>query len=146
MARRDDMLGALGGVDGDGDGARAIAGRDAGRHTVARLDRDGEGGFVAGAVLGAHQVEAELVDPFLAQREADQAAAMGRHEVDRGRRRHLRGDDEIALILAVLVVDEDEHAAVAGLVDDLLGRGEEGVAGTLEGFGGHFRSCSMRPR
>ena len=43
------------------------------------------------------------------------------HEVDRVGRRHLGGDDEIALILAVLVVDQDEHAAVARLVDDLLG-------------------------
>ena len=47
---------------------------------------------------------------------------MRRHEVDRGRRRHLRGDDEVALILAVLVVDEDVHAPVACFVDDLLRR------------------------
>ena len=57
----------------------------------------------------------------LGQRQADQAAAVLGHEVDRVGRRHLRGDDEVALILAVLVVDQDEHAAVARLVDDLLG-------------------------
>ena len=36
---------------------------------------------------------------------------------------HLRGDDEVALVLAVLVVDQDEHPAVAGVLDDVLGRG-----------------------
>ena len=46
------------------------------------------------------------------------------HEVDRIRRRHLGGNDEIALILAVLVVDEDEHPPIARLVDQLLDGGE----------------------
>jgi hypothetical protein len=64
---------------------------------------------------------AELLDPLLGQRQADQAAAVLGHEVDRVGRRHLRGDDEVALILAVLVVDQDEHPAVARLVDDRLG-------------------------
>jgi hypothetical protein len=49
-------------------------------------------------------------------------AAVPRHEVDRLRSGHLRRDDEVAFILAVLVVDQDEHAPVARLVDDLLGR------------------------
>ena len=59
------------------------------------------------------------------QREADQAAAVLGHEVDRVGSRHLGGDDEIALILPILVVDQDEHPAVARLVDQFLGRGEE---------------------
>ena len=71
-----------------------------------------------------HQRQAEGVEPLAGQREADQAAAVGRHEVDRGRRAHLRRDDEVALVLAVLVVDEDEHPAVARVLDDLLDRGD----------------------
>ena len=86
-----------------------------------RLDRDGEGGLVAAAVGARHRLEPELVGAVLGQREADQAAAVARHEVDRVRGRHLRRDDEVALILAALVVDEDEHAAVARLVDDRFG-------------------------
>ena len=121
VAGRDDRVRALGGVDRDRDGARAVGGADAGGDPLARLDRDGEGGLVAAAVGAAHRLEPELVDPLLGQREADQAAAMLGHEVDRVGRRHLRRDDEVALILAVLVVDQDEHAAVARLVDDLLG-------------------------
>ena len=49
------------------------------------------------------------------------------HEVDGVGRRELRGDDEVALVLAVLVVDQHEHAAGARLVQQLLGGGEEVV-------------------
>jgi hypothetical protein len=79
---------------------------------------------VARAVVAAHQLQPELVHPLLRQSEADQPAPVGRHEVDGVGSRHLRRDDEVALILPALIVDEDEHAAVAGLVDQLLGRGE----------------------
>jgi hypothetical protein len=54
------------------------------------------------------------------ERQADQAAPVGGHEVDRIGRHHLRGDDQVAFVLAVLVVDQDEHPAVAGFLDDLL--------------------------
>ena|SRR6478672_9543250 len=70
-----------------------------------------------------------MVRSILGQREADETAAVPRHEIDRLRRCHLRRDDEVALILAILVVDEDEHAAVACLVDNLLGP-DEHVRGT----------------
>ena len=46
---------------------------------------------------------------------------MTRHEVDRVGRRHLGGNHQIALILATLIVHEDEHAPVARLVDDRFG-------------------------
>ncbi len=73
-------------------------------------------------VLG-HQRQAELLDPLARQRQADQAARMLGHEVDRFGRRPLRRDHEVALVLAVLVVDEDEHPTLAGFLDDVLGRG-----------------------
>ena len=47
MAGRDDRVGAVGGVDRHGDGPRPVGGADAGGDPVARLDRDGEGGFHA---------------------------------------------------------------------------------------------------
>ena len=79
-----------------------------------------------------HRLQAERVDALLGQRQADQAAAVAGHEVDRVGGRHLRRDDEVALILAVVVVDEDEHAAVARLVDDRLGADQ------------HVRHCRAR--
>ena len=125
VPRRGDMLGALGRVDGDRDGARAVGGGNPGGDALARLDRHGERGVVAGAVVLRHQRQTELLDPLRRQRQADQPAAVARHEVDRRRRRHLRGHDEVALVLAVLVVDQDEHPAVLRLVDDLLDRSHD---------------------
>ena len=45
---------------------------------------------------------------------------MGGHEIDRIGRGHLRGDHQIALILPVLIVDQNEHAPIQRFVDDLL--------------------------
>ena len=62
------------------------------------------------------------------QRQADQAAAVLGHEVDGVGRGHLRRDHEIAFVLAVLGVDQDDHAAVAQVLDDLVDRREEALA------------------
>ena len=113
--------------------ARSAA-RNAGGNALARLDRDGEGGFVAAAVVARHRLQPELVGALLGQRQADQSAAVARHEIDRVGSRHLRGDDEVALILAVVVVDEDEHAAVARLVDDRLGADQHVGGAALDQF------------
>ena len=121
MAGRDDRVGAVGRIDRDRDRARAVGGADPGRNSFLRLDRDGEGGLVAAAVGAGHRLEAELVGALLGQGEADQPAPVPGHEIDRVRGRHLRRDDEVALIFAVFVVDEDEHAPVARLVDDRFG-------------------------
>ena len=48
---------------------------------------------------------------------------MGRHEIDRIRRGHLRGDHQIALVFTVLMIDQHKHAAIAGIVDDVLNTG-----------------------
>ena len=79
-----------------------------------------------------HRLQPERVDALLAEREADQPAAVARHEVDRVGRRHLRGDDEVAFILAVVVVDEDVHPPVTRLVDDRLGADEDVLDPAIE--------------
>ena len=66
----------------------------------------------------------ELLDAVPGKGEADQAAGVPGHEVDGVWGRELRGDDEVALVLAILVVHEDEHAPSARLLDELLGRGQ----------------------
>ena len=55
----------------------------------------------------------------MSDRQTSAAAVLG-HEIDGIRRRHLRRDDEVALVLALLGVDEDEHAPVARVLDNLL--------------------------
>ena len=128
MAGGDDIVLAAGAVDRHRHGARAVGGADPGGHALARLDRGGEGGFIGTAVVGAHHVEAQLLDPVAGHRQTDQAAAIFGHEVDRVGGRHLRRDDQVALILPVLVVDQDIHAAVARLVDDLFRRRHHAAA------------------
>ena len=128
VAGRDDVVEVLGRVDGRGDGAGAIVRGDAGGDALARLDRDREGGAVARLVLARHVLEAKLVGALARQRQADQAAAVLGHEVDGIGRRHLRGDDEVALVLAVLGIDQDDHAAVAQILEDLVDGREEALA------------------
>ena len=61
---------------------------------------------------------------------------MRRHEIDRAGCRHLGGNDQVAFVLAVLVIDKDVHPAVARFVDDLLGADDDRglVIGLEEGF------------
>ena len=47
-----------------------------------------------------------------------------RHEIDRIGRRELRRDRQVALVLAILVVDDDDHPALADVLDRLLDRRE----------------------
>ena len=57
---------------------------------------------------------------LLGERQADEAAAVLGHEVDGLGRDLLGGHDEVALVLAILVVDEDDHLAGADVVDRAL--------------------------
>jgi hypothetical protein len=52
-----------------------------------------------------------------------------RHEVDRLRGRELGGDDEVALVLAVRIVDDDHELAVANVLDRVLDRREGALLG-----------------
>ena len=101
---RADGVGSRFRIDSDGDGSRAVGCRNARCDALARLDRHGECGFQPGLVSPRHWLETEQIRAFLGQCEADQAAAVARHEVDRIRCGHLRGNDEVAFILPVVVV------------------------------------------
>ena len=63
------------------------------------------------------------------------------HEVDDVGRRHLCRHDEIALVLPILRIDEHDHAPVAHLLDDHLGRRQELMAGLGAGLGGGCREA-----
>ncbi len=67
-----------------------------------------------------HQRNLELVEPLRRHRQADQAAAIARHEVDRLRRDLLGGDHQIALVLAIRIVDDDDHLAGADRGDGVF--------------------------
>ena len=53
-------------------------------------------------------------------READQTTPEAGHEIDGVRRRHLRRNNEIAFVFALLGVHQNEHAALARIFQDLV--------------------------
>ena len=73
VAGRHDVAEVLGGIDGDGDGMRAVMRGDAGADAFARLDGDGESRGVARAVRARHQFEMKLLGAVGVSDEADQA-------------------------------------------------------------------------
>ena len=68
--------------------------------------------------------EPELVAALAGERQADESAAVQRHEVDHLGRDQLGRAHEVALVLAVLVVRDDHDLAVAQVLDRLLDRAE----------------------
>ncbi len=116
-------------------GAGAVVRRDAGGDALGRLDGERERRAVRRAVVAHHQRQVELAAARLGQRQADQAAAVLGHEVDRLGGDVFGGQHEVALVLAVLLVDQHDHAAVADVGDDVLDGGK----------GSHsFSALSMR--
>ena len=93
------------------DGARAVGCGDPGGHAFGGLDGDGECGAVARAVAARHGRQTEPLAALPRQRQADQAAAIARHEVDGLGADMVGGQDQVAFVLTLLVVDEDHHAA-----------------------------------
>ena len=107
------------GAGGDADGVRAVGGADAGGHAAARLDAHGERRAERGAAAPGrlHHRQLDAVDLVLGEGHADEAAPVGGHEVDGLGRDELGGHRQVALVLAVLVVDEDDHLAGAHVGD-----------------------------
>ena len=110
----------------DLDRAGTIGGGDARRHAFTRFDRDRERRPERRRVfvVGDHHAEVELLELLLFERQADQPPPVFRHEVDRLGRDLVRRHAEIALVLPVLVVDEDHHLA-RGNIGDGFGDGRE---------------------
>ena len=126
---RDEIAGLGLGGDGGANGAGAVGGGDAGGDAVGGLDGDGEGRLERRGVVDHHQRQLELADPLLGQREADEPAALTGHEVD-GLRSHLLGrHHEVALVLAVAVIGDDDHLALLDLSDGLLDQRDASLLG-----------------
>src|SRR5690606_11174834 len=107
------------------DRLRPVVRADAGGDAEARVpvDADGERGALDVRVLLDHGRQGEGVGALGRERDADQATPVRGHEID-----DLRGDlrggaDEVALVLAVLVVGDDVHPAFANVLD----RGFDGI-------------------
>ncbi len=77
---------------------------------------DRKRGAHLGRALIHHHAEAKILEALLRGGKADQPSAVLRHEVDGLRRDLLGGHDEVALVLPILIVHDDEHFALADVL------------------------------
>ena len=108
----------------DADRLCAIVGADAGGDAASSIDRDGEVGAVAFAILQDHPLEAELLRTLIRDRRTDQAAAVGRHEIHGLGGDFLRGHDEIALVFSVRIVGYDDELSGTDVIEHVFDRVE----------------------
>src|SRR5215217_4341135 len=97
-----------------------VGGGYARRDAVLRLDRGRERCTHPRSVVGDHLWYVEAVDDLPRHRQADQTTTVGGHEVDVIRGYEFGGHGQVALVLTVLVVTNDDHLALLDVLDDLL--------------------------
>ena len=109
-------------IDEQPDGLRTIVGGNAGCDPRRRVDGDGERGAQRRRIASDHRVEPQFLKALAGRRQADQPATVLAEEVDGGGIDLLRGHDEIALVLAVLVIDDDDDFPLPECSDGVLDR------------------------
>jgi hypothetical protein len=114
------------GIDEDLDGRRPVLRADPRRHTEPRagVDAHGVGGAILVRVALGHRRQPELIDALSGERDADQAAGALDHEGDQLRRHQRCSANEVAFVLAILVVGDDDQLAGGEVGDRLFYGGE----------------------
>ena len=113
--QRKDVAGAnqiarsAGRIDGHADGVRAVGRGDAGGDALGRFNGFAKCSAESRIVARGHGRQLERVADFGAERKADQAAGVPGHEIDDLGRDHLGRDGDVAFVLAIFIVDDDEH-------------------------------------
>ena len=124
VAGAGEILGLGVGIDEDLNGGGAVEGADAGGGAVEGIDHLGHGGAVAGGVQLGHHGDLELGEAFFAGGDERYAAAELDHEVDGGGGAFVGGDDEIAFVFSVFIIDDDDHSSVLQFFEN-VGDGAE---------------------
>ena len=124
MAWRNDVFGVRFPVYGHGDGARPVGGGYASGDALAGLDGDGEGGLVTRGVLCRHESQPQTRHPFSGQGKTDQPASVLGHEIDGLGARLFGGDDQITLVLAAFIINQNKHPPGHSFGDDVLDGGK----------------------
>ena len=115
------LRGFGGGVGQGADGAGAVVHAHArGAAVLEVVDGDGERRAQERRVVVHLHVQLQLVAALLGDGGAEHPAAVLEHEVDVLGGDLLRRHDEVALVLAVLVVDDDDEFALAEILDGLF--------------------------
>jgi hypothetical protein len=81
------------------------------------VDRDGEGRPVVVRVVGDHRLQLQATAVGLGHGHANQPLGVRGHEVHVGLCGELGGTNQVALVLAVRVVDDDNNVARAQFVE-----------------------------
>jgi len=103
---------------------RAIVGGDPGGHAFGRIDSFAESGSKASRVDRGHRLQIETRTKLCVKSEADQATSVRGHEVDRFGSDVLGGNREIAFVLTIFVVNDDQDLTLAEILDCFRYRGE----------------------
>ena len=115
MTRASEMVWCGRRIDQRTDRCRPIAGRDARGRPGLDIDAHEECRFEALGVICDHRIEFELPCALACNRGANESRCMADEERDRLGRRELGGHDQVAFVLSVLVVDDnDDLAALDG--------------------------------
>ena len=120
VARTREVVGAHERVDERADRDGTVVGRGAGGDSPLGVHGDRERGAHGGGIVGDHHRDLELVQTLTEQRDADQAPTVLRHEVHRFRGHPVGRHHEVAFVLAIFVVHDEEDAPLTDLLDALL--------------------------
>ena len=99
----------------------AFESRDA-RIRIVGVDGNRERRLVIVRVVHDHLPDIQLIEPLAVDRRADQPLRVLRHEIDILRLDRRCRNDEIALVLTIFIVHDDNHSAVLDILDCLLHR------------------------
>ncbi len=139
VARAGQLVGLGGRVDQHPDRPRAVGGRDAGADAVTCVDRHGVRRVLAVLVDVGHRRQLQPVQLGPLHGHADDARRVPHREREQRRCRLGRGEDEVALVLAVLVVDHHDSPAGRDVGDRPLDAVEADACAV-----GHARTSSGR--
>ena len=102
-------------IDSDQNRRRAICGGDSGGHAATGIDGNSESCAEKRSVVGDLRGQVQFIATLFGERQTDQAARMPGHEIDDFRRDFFRGAHQVAFVLAIFVVNDDDHPPVANV-------------------------------
>jgi hypothetical protein len=122
-------------------GVAALLGRDAGGEPVPHVDRNGKGGAERGLVLRYHQIEMQAARELRAERRTDDAGCIADDEGHLFRRAERGSHEQVALVLAIVVVGDHDNLALGECLDrgfdTLVTVGHWGLPRWRQGVNGH---------
>ena len=140
MSRLYQILRHRGRVGHDLNGACAVGRADAGGDAARGVHAHLEIGLEGFPIVRDHPLDPQLLQPFGGGRRANQAAAVLGHEVDGLLARVFRGHDQIAFVLAVGVVHDDDHPAIPQVLDHCF----DGIKGSLHALAPEYSMLSPK--